>query len=98
MALQVTAPLVIVGDGTGRLHHFYRDAILPEGLDKDHLQQIVDQGMVEETDNPTVPETPEQPAKSANKDAWIAWARSQGAEDDDVDGKTKDALIEEYGE
>lgn len=96
--LQVTAPLVIVGDGTGRLHHFYKDAILPAGLDDDHVQQLVDQGMVEETANPTVADEVKQPAKSATKDEWIAYARSQGASDEDVDDKTKDALIEAFGD
>lgn len=98
MVLQVTAPLVIVKDATGRMHHFYRDSILPGGLDGDHVAQLVQDGMVEETANPTISEAPTRPAKSASKDEWIAYARVRGASDAEIDGKTKDALIEAFGD
>lgn len=41
------------------------------------------------------PEGP--PAKSDNKDAWIAWAVSQGADPDEAAKATKDDLISGYG-
>lgn len=47
MGLKVIAPLVIVSDGEGRMYHYYQDAVLPdEGLDKDHVKQLVADGMV----------------------------------------------------
>lgn len=38
------------------------------------------------------------PAKSALKPEWEAYARSQGASDADLDGKSKDDLINAYGD
>ena len=37
------------------------------------------------------------PAKSANKGEWETFARAQGATDADLDGLSKDAMIERYG-
>ncbi len=39
----------------------------------------------------------EKPAKSASKEAWESYARSQGATDADLDGKTRDDLVAAYG-
>lgn len=40
--------------------------------------------------------TPEPPAKSASKSDWVAYAR-QVSPDADVDGLTKDQLVERFG-
>lgn len=37
------------------------------------------------------------PAKSANKDAWVAYAVSQGADQAEAEAATKDDLIATYG-
>lgn len=37
------------------------------------------------------------PAKSASKGDWEDYARSQGATDDDLDGATKEDLVDRYG-
>lgn len=42
---------------------------------------------------PTTPE-PKQPAQSANKDAWVDWAVSNGMDRDAADDLTKAQLIE----
>lgn len=46
------------------------------------------------------PQKPERPAKSANKDEWIAYARTRAQDSDEeaaIDGLTKDELIAKYG-
>lgn len=37
------------------------------------------------------------PARSANKDTWVAWAVAQGASGEDAAAATKEQLIEQYG-
>ncbi|WP_372733606.1 hypothetical protein [Nocardioides sp.] len=39
----------------------------------------------------------DKPAKSASKEAWESYARSKGATDADLDGKTRDDLVAAYG-
>lgn len=46
MGYKVISPLVIVRDPAGRMHHFYADAVLPEGLDPEHLKQLKADGMI----------------------------------------------------
>jgi hypothetical protein len=57
MSYAVTAPLVIARDTTGRQHHLYTGARLPEDIDPDQLEQLIDSGMVAEV------EDDEKPAK-----------------------------------
>jgi hypothetical protein len=109
--LQVTAPCVVVKDESGAQRMFLAGAVLPAGLDGDHVKQLLDQGMVEEGQVVGIVEDDafdeelenedvevETPAKSASKGDWEAFARSQGATDADLDGLTKDDLIAAYGD
>ena len=48
--IQVTAPLVIVRDEAGAQHYFYEGAILPAGLDGDHVKQLLDGELVSKVD------------------------------------------------
>ncbi|CAL9480289.1 hypothetical protein SUDANB99_03068 [Streptomyces sp. enrichment culture] len=43
------------------------------------------------------PDDIERPARSASKAEWVAYAVAQGADQDDAEQSTKDALIERYG-
>jgi hypothetical protein len=43
------------------------------------------------------PAEPTRPAKTDNKTAWVDWAVSQGAEEDEAKAATKDDLIKAYG-
>lgn len=45
----------------------------------------------------TGPDDTERPARSASKAEWVAYAVAQGADQDDAEQSTKDALIEQYG-
>jgi hypothetical protein len=38
------------------------------------------------------------PPRSAEKPAWVAYAKSQGASDDEVNSSTKEELIAKYGD
>lgn len=40
---------------------------------------------------------PSRPAQSANKDAWVTWAVSQGADREQAEGLTKAELVDLYG-
>lgn len=43
------------------------------------------------------PESSEKPAGNASTEAWQEYARSKGATDADLDGKSRDELREQYG-
>lgn len=63
-ALRVIAPLVLVRDERGRIHHCYENTVV-DVLDADHAAYLLEQGMVVHADgtrtNPVVsqPEAPE---------------------------------------
>jgi hypothetical protein len=101
---QVTAPLVIVrdltGDSPGPDIYIYQGGRLPAFLTKEQLANL--EGMVEKVDEPKADDPAYDPAsgapgKSAKKGDWEAFARSKGATDEDLDGKSKDDLIAAYG-
>lgn len=48
MAYKVVAAAAIVKDKGGSQHIFYNDALLPDGLDEEHLKHLLDLGMVED--------------------------------------------------
>jgi hypothetical protein len=96
MSYKVTAPLVVIAnaDGTSGDWYGYTDSVVPEGWNDERCKQLVDEGfLVKSDDDGQV----KKPAKSASKGEWEAYARSQGATDDDLDGKSKDDLVDAYG-
>lgn len=104
MFYTVTKPLIVVRDELGAQHMFYEGASFSsEGLDKDHVEQLEEEGFIEEREEPELPENAGDqgdgaPTKSASKGDWEAYARSQGATDEDLDGLTKDELVAKYGD
>ena len=52
MAYNVTAALVIVPDDSGAFHHFYREAVIGDGFDKDRLKVLAKEGMLEKVEEP----------------------------------------------
>lgn len=48
----VSAPLVIVRDGAGAFHHLYAGQPVPDGLDADHVNQLIAEGMITDGDQP----------------------------------------------
>lgn len=96
-AYKVTGPLATPYLEDGARIYIYEGGILPDGLREGEVERLVDLGLVEETD--VAPEDEAgPPAKSASKADWEAYARSQGASDDDLEGQTKDDLIASYGD
>jgi len=70
MALVVKAPLAIIRGLDERLHHFYRDQIVPSGLVKSHVDQLVEEGYLVDNgakgeqpklDSPKIVGAPTQP-------------------------------------
>lgn len=106
MGYKVITPLVIVGpseksgdDGANDgPRYFYEHGVIPAGFNDERCKELVEEGMLEEVSDAEAGGDDGPPAKSASKGDWEAYARSQGAEDDDLDGKTKDDLIAAYGD
>lgn len=101
MSYKVTAPLVIIAndDGTSGDWYGYVDAVVPQGLNDKRCEQLVEEGMLEKVSASEADSSASDgpPAKSASKGDWEAYARSQGATDADLEGKTKDDLVDAYG-
>lgn len=72
------------------------DPIVGQAVDAEDLKRLVRKGfLVEKADDEGASDGP--PAKSASKGDWEAYARSQGATDEELDGLTKDELVAGYG-
>lgn len=103
MAYKVTAPLVIVRDNTGTMHHVYENGLLPDNADKKHVEQLLDSGMVEKAKAAPAPPTEDaQPAGNADRATWAAWAEKKGATADELKdqadgGLSRDDLRAKYG-
>lgn len=48
-------------------------------------------------EEPAEPEAPKKPRKNSSAEAWVAWAVSQGADEDEAKAADKDDLIKAYG-
>lgn len=93
-------PLTMVRVGSGEavtMAYVFEGAPVPEGADPDDVKRLVDEGFLVEQEVADSGDEDGPPAKSASKGDWEAYARSQGASDEDLDGQTKDDLIETYG-
>jgi hypothetical protein len=93
------APLTIVRTGSGAAAYVYKGRPAPNGVPAEERARLLDEGYLEERDvaeEAAAPDGP--PAKSATKADWVAYARTQGATDEDLDGKTRDDLVSAYGE
>src|SRR6201988_5570857 len=99
----VTAPFVnaTVEDDNGAkvTLAFYRDQTIENAVEGDHLDKLVRAGYVEKASGSKASSSDDGgPAKSAPKGDWEAYARSQGASDEDLEGATKDDIIATYGD
>lgn len=94
-------PLAMVRTIDGGYRNVYRDEeVAGAAVDPDNLERLVRKGFLVEKDETSDDSDGSEgpPAKSANKAAWEAYARSQGATDEDLDGTSKDDLIAAYGD
>lgn len=93
----VTAPLVIVKDAEGAQQYHYKDAVLPSYVKAADLKRLVEDGLVEKVaETAAAPAASEQPAGNASLEAWSDFAKSKGATEGDLEGKTRDQLREQY--
>lgn len=102
--------LVRVGPSLAYVH---RGEPVPEGASAEELKRLEDEGYIVKGQVGDVIEddsdssegsgdtgdsgSDEAPAKSASKADWEAYARSQGATDEDLKDATKDGLVAKYG-
>lgn len=112
MAYKVTGALVSVRGAEGRQVYFYEAAILPKGLEKAEIERLLELGLIEESDEAPAkgadsrdadagangPSSGEVPSGNASLVVWQEFARSKGATDEDLDGKTRDELREQFGQ
>lgn len=96
---KVTGPLATPYLEDGSRVYLYEGAALPDGLRKGERERLVDLGLVGEAEEPAEePSEGGQPAKSASKADWVAYAVAQGATEAELEGLTKDELVSSYGD
>lgn len=103
-AYRVIAPLVLVRDEQGRIHHRYYGALV-DSIDADHATYLLNNGMVVATALTTRVEAqvevdsgdPEidlhRPAHVAPKARWVDYAVAHGFGRDEAEAMTKEQLI-----
>jgi len=108
--LIVTAPLVTARTENGRIVYLYFGDIVPSGLAQESVDHLRGLGFVKGGGEPVatilpppaVAEVPapisqvEKPAGNAGLDEWTAYARSQGATDDDLEGLSRNDVRDLY--
>lgn len=101
---QVTAPLVIAKDQTGKLHHAYRGTWLP-WLDEAQRAHFLRHGLVEELDSPEaaaeiapLDALMEKPKKVAPKEEWVRFGVSKGNSQAELEALSKDELVDLLGD
>lgn len=87
MAYLVTAPLVIVRDDEGMMHHVYQGAPLPQNALAEDVDRFLEEGFISETEAPEpAPEESEPvdgaPKGNASREEWAAYAKKKGAPDE----------------
>lgn len=101
MGYVVKSMLVIATDETGRMHHLYQGAPLPEYIGQDELERLAADGMISEVEEAEVdePVVDEAPKGNASREDWAAYAKSKGAPDEETadGGLTQTELRAKYG-
>lgn len=98
MSKIVKAPLVIAKREDGSDVYVYAGSPLPDGLAKGEVGRLAD--YLEADDAPAEGDSEpgsEQPAGNASLEEWQEFARTQGATDADLDGKSRNDLRDQYG-
>jgi hypothetical protein len=99
---QVTAPLVQARKQDGSYVHVYEGGVLPSDVDEAQLSQLVESGMVSESDGAdTAPEDDEaedddRPAGNASQEEWHAYAVAQGMPEDEAASLSRNELRDRY--
>lgn len=100
----VTAPLVVARDGAGRLHHSYRGAFIPT-LNEVQRAHFLRHGLVREVASPEdapavapLDALVDKPKRVAPKEEWVNFGVSKGNARADLEGLTKEELVELLGD
>lgn len=102
MGYKVVAPLVIVRDKDGAMHHVYDGGLLPDNADADHVKQLLDSGMVKKVkvdEAPAEPKAEGAPKGNASREEWAKFATDRGAPEEETreGGLTQTELRDKYG-
>jgi len=102
MGYVVSSPLVIAADDSGRQHYFYDGMPLPASITQDELDRLAADGMITEVADVEPPEevpADGAPKGNASRDEWAAYAKSQGAPDEETKdgGLSQTELRAKYG-
>lgn len=88
MGYAVTAPLVIVKDDEGHMHHVYQGGRIPSNADEKHVQALLDGDLIEEVSDESseqaAVEEVEKPDGRASREKWAEYAKTKGASDDEL--------------
>lgn len=104
---QVIGPLALVKDANGKVHYYYQDAVIPQEIDDDQRDRLLDSGLVAEVDDDgkiikreskrAAEDKPvERPTRVAPHSAWVDFAVSKGLDRKTAEGMSKADLIEKY--
>lgn len=103
---QVTGPLALVTDQTGKVRYIYNGSPVPEDIDDEQLDRLIGRGLVSKVDEHERPvsdqaeragsEPVERPAQVASKGLWVDYAVSRGAGRAAAEAMTKQELIDAY--
>lgn len=104
---KVLAPYVTtkVKDVSGQdvVMGYYRDGLIQDPADQDHVDALIELGMVEASTAELVEEEPavpvfDKPHGNAGRDAWATYALESGqASEDEIKDLSRDELRELYG-
>lgn len=98
MSRIVKAPLVIAKAPNGSDVYVYQGSPLPDDLAKGEAERLADYLEAETSAEGDESESEsEQPAGNASLEEWREFARTQGATDADLDGKSRNDLRDQYG-
>lgn len=96
MGYQVTSALVIVPDTTGHFHHFYEGTVLPDGLDKDRVKQLAEEGMLSKVKGGEAPAEGDKPStvKDILTEVGDDKAKAEAALEEEKAGQNRSTLVE----
>lgn len=96
MSYVVTAPLVVAKHSSGSNSHIYAGGRLPEDIDEEQLEQLLDSAMVEEVEDEVDEEPAEEPTTVEDILAAVGEDKDLAAEylEKERAGKNRSTLIE----
>lgn len=106
--LIVSSPLVVLKMKDGSRVHIYEGGPVPAGADQDHVQHLIEAGMILKAEVVEVPATPGEPepeastpTRGSSKADWVAYATAEARGEDrltteDAEKLNRDELAVKY--